>query len=83
MAIIHAQWIGEQAVLPKQIFERLLDLARRSESVDVQSADDDMGPFDALLAALRQPYAETADNARYAEPAPADVTAGYQTFCGT
>lgn len=40
--IIHAKWIGEQAVLPKQDFERLLELARRSETVDVQSADDDV-----------------------------------------
>jgi hypothetical protein len=42
MTIIHAQWIGEQAVLPKQDFERLLELARRSESVDVQVTDDDL-----------------------------------------
>jgi hypothetical protein len=32
---------------------------------------------------VRQPYDEVAANARYAEPAPAGVTAGYQTFCGT
>ena len=40
-------------------------------------------PFDRLLAALRRPYDESADNAIYAEPAPAEVTAGYRTFCGT
>jgi hypothetical protein len=40
--IIHAQWVGEQAVLPKQDFERLLELARRTEAVDVQSTDDDV-----------------------------------------
>jgi len=42
MAIIHAQWIGEQAVVPKQDFERLLELARRSEPVGVQTTDDDL-----------------------------------------
>ena len=43
----------------------------------------DLGPFERLLAALRRPYEEDPANARYAEPAPAAVTAGYQTFCGT
>ncbi len=56
---------------------------RVEEALAAASADDDMGPFDALLAALRHPYDETMDNARYAEPAAEDVTAGYQTFCGT
>ena len=56
---------------------------RVEEALAAASADDDIGRFDALLAALRHPYDETADNATYAEPAPADVTAGYQTFCGT
>ncbi len=41
MTIIHAQWIGGQAVLPKQDFDRLLELARKSEPVIVQSPDDD------------------------------------------
>jgi len=36
-----------------------------------------------LLEALRRPYDELPANARYAEPAPTDVTAGYRTFCGT
>jgi hypothetical protein len=41
MTIIHAQCIGEQAIVPKDDFERLLELARRSEPVVVQSADDE------------------------------------------
>jgi uncharacterized protein YdiU (UPF0061 family) len=56
---------------------------RVEEALAAASDDQDLGPFDRLLAALRQPYDETADNARYAEPAPAEVTAGYRTFCGT
>ena len=47
------------------------------------SDDGDLGPFERLLAALQQPYDETAELARYAEPAPAAVTACYRTFCGT
>ena len=36
------------------------------------------------LAALRRPYVELLPgHAAYAEPAPAEVTASYRTFCGT
>jgi len=56
---------------------------RVEEALAAASDDDDLGPFDRLLAALRLPYDESADNARYAEPATAEVTAGYRTFCGT
>jgi uncharacterized protein YdiU (UPF0061 family) len=56
---------------------------RVEEALAAASDDEDMAPFDRLLAALRRPYDESADDVRYAEPAPADVTAGYRTFCGT
>ena len=56
---------------------------RVEAALTAASDDDDLGPFDRLLDALRHPYAESADNAAYAEPAPADVTACYRTFCGT
>ncbi len=56
---------------------------RVEEALTAASDDEDLGPFDRLLEALRRPYDENADNARYAEPAPADVTACYRTFCGT
>jgi len=42
MTIIHAQWVGEQAVLPRKDFERLLELARKSEPVDVFTPDDEL-----------------------------------------
>ena len=45
------------------------------------SEDADMAPCEALLAALRQPFEETAS--RFAHPAPREVTACYRTFCGT
>lgn len=56
---------------------------RVEEALAAASDDDCLGPFDRLLDALRHPYDETADNVRCAEPAPAEVTAGYRTFCGT
>jgi uncharacterized protein YdiU (UPF0061 family) len=53
------------------------------EALAAASEHGDLGPFNRLLAALQRPFDQDADLARYAEPAPAQVTAGYQTFCGT
>lgn len=44
---------------------------------------DDLEPFNRLLAALARPFDETPDNAVFGQPAPAQVTACYRTFCGT
>ena len=56
---------------------------RVEEALSAASDDEDLGPFARLLEALKRPYDEFGANAPYAEPAPADVTAGYRTFCGT
>ncbi|MBI5258192.1 MAG: YdiU family protein [Burkholderiales bacterium] len=56
---------------------------RVEEALAAASDEDDLGPFQHLLAALRRPYDETPALARYAEPAPAELTACYRTFCGT
>jgi uncharacterized protein YdiU (UPF0061 family) len=56
---------------------------RVEEALEAASERDDLAPFENLLSALRDPYAERPEYARYAEPAPAAMTAGYQTFCGT
>ncbi len=56
---------------------------RVEEALSAASDDEDINPFERLLEALKHPNDETADNARYAEPAPAEITAGYRTFCGT
>ena len=56
---------------------------RVEEALSAASDDEDVGPFDRLLEASKHPYDETAANAPYAEPAPAEVTSLYQTFCGT
>ncbi|MGE5450721.1 MAG: protein adenylyltransferase SelO [Acidobacteriota bacterium] len=47
------------------------------------SDEDDLEPFHRLLAAVSAPYDEGPDQAGYAQPAPAAVTARYRTFCGT
>ena len=57
--------------------------SERPSSEAAASADQDMAPFNALLAALQRPYEEDPAFARYAEPAPALLTAQYQTYCGT
>jgi uncharacterized protein YdiU (UPF0061 family) len=56
---------------------------RVEEALAAASNGGDLAPFDRLLAALRRPYDEVPEHARYAEPAPAEVTERYQTFCGT
>jgi len=57
---------------------------RVEEALAAASASDgDLAEFDRLLDAVRAPYDESPEHARYAEPAPADVTACYKTFCGT
>jgi serine/tyrosine/threonine adenylyltransferase len=56
---------------------------RVEEALAAASGQDDLAPFARLLAAVTRPYDETPGSAPYAEPAPAAVTAAYQTFCGT
>jgi len=56
---------------------------RVEEALAAASGDGDLGPFERLLEALRQPYDEAPDRAAYAEPAAAAVTACYRTYCGT
>jgi uncharacterized protein YdiU (UPF0061 family) len=56
---------------------------RVEEALQAASAQGDMAPFERLMDALRDPYTEHPRHAALAEPAPAAVTACYQTFCGT
>jgi uncharacterized protein YdiU (UPF0061 family) len=55
----------------------------RVEEALAASHEGDLQPFRSLLAAVRRPFDDTPEAAAYAEPAPAEVTACYQTFCGT
>jgi serine/tyrosine/threonine adenylyltransferase len=56
---------------------------RVEEVLQAASEQGDLAPLRALLEALRSPFTEDPAQARWAEPAPAAVTASYQTFCGT
>jgi uncharacterized protein YdiU (UPF0061 family) len=56
---------------------------RVEEALAAASSEGDLVPFERLLDALKRPYDEAEELAPYAEPAPAAVTACYQTFCGT
>jgi hypothetical protein len=42
MTQIHAQVVGTYTLLPRGEFERLLELARRSEAVDLQWREEDL-----------------------------------------
>jgi hypothetical protein len=42
MTTIHAQLIGDKAILRREELERLLELARRSEGIELQLDSDDV-----------------------------------------
>ncbi|ETX03194.1 MAG: hypothetical protein ETSY1_00940 [Candidatus Entotheonella factor] len=42
MTIVHAQLVGDKAVLPRAEFERLVELAQASEDIDLQMVEDDV-----------------------------------------
>jgi len=56
---------------------------RVEEALAAASDEDDLAPFERLLAALREPFVEDDAQAPYAQPAAREVTDSYQTFCGT
>jgi serine/tyrosine/threonine adenylyltransferase len=56
---------------------------RVEQALAAASDEGDLAPFERLLAALRRPFDEAPELAPFAEPAPRELTAAYQTFCGT
>ena len=42
MTTIRAQLIGDNAVLARSALERLVELARKNESIDLQLSEDDL-----------------------------------------
>jgi uncharacterized protein YdiU (UPF0061 family) len=56
---------------------------RVEEALAAASEHGDLAPFDRLLEVITHPYDERPGWEHYAEPAPREVTARYQTFCGT
>jgi uncharacterized protein YdiU (UPF0061 family) len=55
----------------------------RVEEALAAATQGQLHPMQKLLAALRRPFDEDLQQDAYAEPAPAEQTASYQTFCGT
>jgi hypothetical protein len=53
MAIIHAQLIGDHALLPRSELEHLIELARRSEAIELQLQEDDV-PTRAIMRLAEQ-----------------------------
>ena len=56
---------------------------RVEEALAAATDHADLAPFDRLLNAVTRPFEEDPELDTYASPAPAEVTACYQTFCGT
>ncbi len=73
----------ERAARMRRVSPWTIPRNHRVEEALAAATEGDMLPFERLLAALRRPWDEAPELAPYAEPAPAAVTAGYQTFCGT
>jgi uncharacterized protein YdiU (UPF0061 family) len=53
------------------------------DALSAASDDNDFGPFEQLLNALKHPYEAHAEFVRFSKPAPQAFTASYCTFCGT
>ncbi len=73
----------ERAARMRRASPWLIPRNHRVEAALAAATDGDMAPFERLLTAVRRPFEESSAFADLAEPAPADVTASYQTFCGT
>ncbi len=56
---------------------------RVEEALDAAVRRGDFAPFERLHGVLARPCDERPEDAAYAEPADAAVTAAYRTFCGT
>jgi serine/tyrosine/threonine adenylyltransferase len=56
---------------------------RVEAALDAAVNDNDLAPFERLLAVLQRPFDERREDAEFAQSASAEQSAGYQTFCGT
>ena len=56
---------------------------RVEEALSAAVERGDLAPFERLLRVLARPFDEHPDAIDLTEPAPREVTAAYQTFCGT
>ncbi len=73
-----------RATRMRQVNPRVIPRNHRvEEALAAASEHEDLGPFKQLLAALQRPFDDDPGLAPYAMPAPLQVTAAYQTYCGT
>ena len=74
---------NERAEAMRGVNPILIARNHHMEALAAASDSNDLLPFERLLAAVRQPYVESAEYIDFAQPAPAAFTACYRTFCGT
>lgn len=75
---------GERAARMRQVNPWIIPRNHLvEETLTAASQNGDQAPFEEMMLALAHPYEENPAHARYAQPAAAEVTACYQTFCGT
>lgn len=53
------------------------------EALAAATDSGNLSPFERLLEVVQHPFEETPQYARFAEPAPAEFTVDYKTYCGT
>ncbi len=74
---------ANRAARMRQVNPLVIPRNHRVEEALTAATAGDLAPFEQLLAAIRRPYDDDPALADYAQPAPASLTACYQTFCGT
>ena len=83
-AAAEARPAAQRAQAMRQVNPRIIARNHRvEEALEAASSEGDLGPFEALLQAIRRPFDEDPALAPWAEPAPAGYTERYRTFCGT
>ncbi|MEY4748352.1 MAG: hypothetical protein RIQ60_566 [Pseudomonadota bacterium] len=68
----------------RKVNPRIIARNHQVEAALAAASDDgEMAPFERLLDALQQPWSDAPELTPFATPAPAALSVGYQTFCGT
>ena len=86
-----ARWQARQPARPAELLAALRHATpcyiprnhRVEAALDAAVDDNNLAPFERLLAVIQAPFDERPANAEYAEPAPTEFTTTYMTFCGT
>jgi uncharacterized protein YdiU (UPF0061 family) len=75
LAVAQGMALVSPAVIPRN--------HRVEEALSAAVEGGDLGPFDALLAAVADPFADPQGREAYALPPPSGFSNHYRTFCGT